>query len=326
METSAETDPFRSLYPLMEAKGVTTSAEDFHRAVNLTFHDVEARHYDELHRSMWESLPRQFELLTRDLEADGRGPTGGLTLLDVGCGTGLSSELLLRTPLGRRVTRVHLLDTSPEMLERSRWRAAGWGVPHRVVEGTIADVPDSAAYDLVLVCSVLHHIPDLPAFLRRVGALERPGGAFLHLQDPNGEHARDEGLARRKAELQRARFLQRLGAKARRLLRSDAAYIGDVNRRLLEAGVIREPMTAGEIWSVTDIHVVDLPYSMGDGISTARLAEALPDYDLVSRRSYGFFGQLASELPPAFREREQALVDARALDGEWVSGAWRRTR
>src|SRR5688500_17700531 len=125
----------------MESKGVTIGAEEFHRAVNLAFHAAESQHYDALHRSMWESLPQQFALLAGDLHASGVRPSADgpsdLTLLDIGCGTGLSSELLLRTAAGRQVMHVDLLDTSPEMLEHARRRAEGWGVSYRTHLGTV---------------------------------------------------------------------------------------------------------------------------------------------------------------------------------------------
>jgi hypothetical protein len=50
----------------------------------------------------------------------------------------------------------------------------------------------------------------------------------------------------------------------------------------------------------------------------------LPDYELVSQRSYGFFGVLASHLSPALRQREEQYVQAGELNGEHIGAAWRR--
>ena len=60
-----------------------------------------------------------------------------------------------------------------------------------------------------------------------------------------------------------------------------------------------------------------------EGISIERMKSWLPDYHLVSRRSYGFFGPLSSSLPPALRSEEEQLIRDGALEGEYVAAAWR---
>src|SRR5258706_9372315 len=105
---------FDSLTPLIRKYGVRCSAPEFYEHVNLHFHAAESLVYDEVHRGMWQSLPRQFELLTKDC-AD-VAPKGKLRVLDIGCGTGLSADFFLKTPLGSRTSEIHLLDTTKEML------------------------------------------------------------------------------------------------------------------------------------------------------------------------------------------------------------------
>jgi hypothetical protein len=48
----------------------------------------------------------------------------------------------------------------------------------------------------------------------------------------------------------------------------------------------------------------------------------LPGYDLVSCRSYAFFGELMSDLPPAYRKQERALIAERAANGSQVAAVW----
>src|SRR5450631_1377150 len=122
----SNSNTLQSLSPVMEKYGVTCSPEQFHEGVNLAFHRAESQVYDEIHRCMWESLPRQMDLLVLDSIAAGAAPGFDLSALDIGCGTGLASELLLRTELGRVITEFDLLDTSAEMLERIKSRASGW--------------------------------------------------------------------------------------------------------------------------------------------------------------------------------------------------------
>ena len=304
--------------------------------VNLAFHAFESRVYDENHKNMRDSLPQQFDLLSSDLLARGGQIPDELTALDVGCGTGLSSELLLQTELGKRVSSIDLVDTSPEMLNQCAERASTWGIEYRLLEGTIERLTGSR-YDLVLACSVLHHIPDLVSLTARIRELQRDAGIFLHIQDPNGDYLRDAELVRRADEVNNA-TMEKVPFWVRRLLPSRVAgrirreltgtqpkgYIDLVNERLLSARVILEPMTASEIWSVTDIHEDGLPFSAGGGVSVKKLKDGLVDYDLISCRSYAFFGRLWSDLPATFKTREENLIGQKALNGRYVGCVWQR--
>jgi 2-polyprenyl-3-methyl-5-hydroxy-6-metoxy-1,4-benzoquinol methylase len=333
---------FDCLLPLMQAKAVTLAPEEFHQLVNLTYHRFEAGIYDEDHREMWESLPIQFDLLTRDVLAHGKGPGENLRVLDVGCGTGMGSAQILQTVLGKHIAHIDLLDTSPEMLARCATRAATWGITYQTILGSLQAAP-AAPYDLIIASSVLHHIPDLTTFLDGIRARQKEGGYFLHIQDPNADQLRDAGLLRRMQELRDATqkkpqpaFRQllapaRLARRAWRTLFSPAKppsqnYLELLNDELLKAGVIKEPMSDEEIWSVTDIHVDNLPFSTRQGISLRAFRAQLPEYELISSHSYAFFGRLWSTLPPRFQEKEMQFVRQGAPNGYKIAAAWKRTK
>lgn len=323
------------IFPVMRKYGATCSPEEFHRLLNLAFHRAESGVYDSLHRSMWKTLPGQFELLVDDY-AHAAGPHNDTPFaLDVGCGTGLASDLLLRTRLGRSIAEVDLLDTSSDMLERAQRRARAWNAKARTIEGSVAILPDgSRKYGIITICSVLHHIPDLAAFLSRVQMLQADNGILIHLQDPNGDYLTDPVLKQRMAELKHfqssrpRQLLARLHPSriVRRIRHALAAtghppsnYIAAVNAELVQSGIVREPMTPLDIWAVTDIHVHD-----GLGISIARMSHLLDEYELISRRSYAFFGDMPSTLPSSFGKREERLTNGRALNGLQLAGLWRR--
>jgi hypothetical protein len=101
-------------------------------------------------------------------------------------------------------------------------------------------------------------------------------------------------------------------------------YVDRVNDRLCAEGVITRPMTSEELWSVTDIHVDGLPYSHGRGISLDALAGHLDRYDLVSHRSYGFFGPLETELPRDLARREVTFFDRGETNGRQLAAVWRK--
>jgi hypothetical protein len=75
-------------------------------------------------------------------------------------------------------------------------------------------------------------------------------------------------------------------------------------------------MTDNEIWMITDLHV-----ESGAGISVRDMAE-LSGLQLLSQRSYGFFGRMWSELPQLLRSEEEQLCRQHCLNGWAVAAAW----
>lgn len=332
---SATTGALASLEPLARRLGFTGEIADFHRAVNVAFHACESRVYDHMHQCMWDSLPAQYALVTADClaNAPALAARSDLRLLDIGCGTGLSAQLLLDTPLGQRVSHVTLLDTSSEMLALAESRVTRAGRTVATACGELSTLPADAQFDVILTCSVLHHIPDVPAFLHDVALRHRPGGVFLHMHDPNHDVLASPASRERVRELRdRAPYAslrnvaERLGVKefaasVRRFTRPAQlpAYMEEMNAHLIADGVIRTPMARQEIYSVTDIHVGD-----DEGVSLDEIRSVLvPEgYTFVTARSYAFFGALQSELPPDLAEREAAMIASGEPDGTQFGAAW----
>jgi len=317
---------FGPIVEIMQRHGVRCSPEEFHAAVNVAFHQNESEVYDEIHRDMWNSLPREFALMAADCAAAGFPSAEQIKMLDIGCGTGLASDSILKSVLGPRIREITLLDTSSSMLKRAQQRAANWGVAVTAHEGLLDTLPLNK-YDLIVTCSVLHHVPDVPAFLDQVRDRQAAGGVFIHLQDPNGEMLSSPVLQERTkqvasrlpewaARLKPSRILGRLYRELTGKQGQD--YISKTNRDLLSRKVLTTPLSVPELFSITDIHVMD-----GQGVSIARMRQWMPSHELVSERSYGYFGQLASELPPRWRQEENALSTRRDPAGMFIAGAWK---
>ncbi len=99
----------------------------------------------------------------------------GLTVLDIGCGGGLVAEPLTR--LGASVTGI---DPAEETIAAAKSHAegAGLGIAY---EATTAEVLADAgkSFDAVLLLEVVEHVPDVPAFVKRLSPLVRPGGLMI---------------------------------------------------------------------------------------------------------------------------------------------------
>ena len=99
----------------------------------------------------------------------------GLNILDIGCGGGLVAEPLTR--LGANLTGI---DPARETIEAAKAHADGAGL-QIAYEATTAEalVDAGRTFDAVLALEVVEHVPDVPAFLKRLGPLVAPGGLMI---------------------------------------------------------------------------------------------------------------------------------------------------
>jgi ubiquinone/menaquinone biosynthesis C-methylase UbiE len=118
------------------------------------------------------AIQRQFE--ARRLLAMG-GPVAGGRCLEIGCGRGVGTAILLER-FG--AAQVDAFDLDPDMVEQARARLGGdprvrlW-----VGDATAIEVPDGT-YDAVFDFGIVHHVPAWRDALREVHRVLRPGGRF----------------------------------------------------------------------------------------------------------------------------------------------------
>jgi 2-polyprenyl-6-hydroxyphenyl methylase / 3-demethylubiquinone-9 3-methyltransferase len=102
-------------------------------------------------------------------------PFEGLSLLDIGCGGGLTAEPMTR--LGFAVTGIDA-DAAAVAAARSHAREMGLAIDYRLAAAeSLAEA--GTRFDAVLALEVIEHVADPAAFFASVGALVRPGGAFV---------------------------------------------------------------------------------------------------------------------------------------------------
>lgn len=91
---------------------------------------------------------------------------------DLGCGTGRTGAWLD----AHGVARIDGVDLTPEMLETARAR----GIYQSLTEADVTDSGlDDEAYDLVTVCLVDEHLPELGPLYREAFRLAAPGGLLV---------------------------------------------------------------------------------------------------------------------------------------------------
>lgn len=321
---------YASFLPLLKKTGSTLTPDKFHERINIVFHDFEADYYDEMHHDMKESLQQQIDLLVSDLLASHPPSSKNLRLLDVGCGTGLSTQIVLNSKLGNYIDTITLLDSSPKMLQKAEEKAVIWNKKHTLLNGYVSDVKET--FDVVIICSVLHHIPDLEAFLKQIDAILNPGGILIHLQDPNGDYLKDKTYLERSSQYKSEQSTVQKKMKISDLLPKHLknsinrllgrkTYIDKINDQLIKEGTIKNRMSADEMWSVTDIHV-ETKTSTNKGISLQFLKNNLNNFELLQFRSYGFFGVLKSDLSVHFKDKEEEFIMQQQSNGRNISCIW----
>lgn len=110
----------------------------------------------------------------------------GAALLEVGCGSGVSTKLLA----GRlRPRRLVAIDTDPSMIDLARRRVRR-APPDSRIDLAVADAthmpfPDRE-FDAVFEVAVIHHVPQWRAALREIGRVLRPGGLLFFAEPSRG--------------------------------------------------------------------------------------------------------------------------------------------
>ena len=96
-------------------------------------------------------------------------------ILDFGGGTGL-----LALPLAKQAKSVTLVDISEKMLEQARLKAEQQDIKNiQFLEQDLLEKPLKQEFDLIVVCRVLHHMPDLDAALSLFHQHLRENGQLL---------------------------------------------------------------------------------------------------------------------------------------------------
>jgi demethylmenaquinone methyltransferase/2-methoxy-6-polyprenyl-1,4-benzoquinol methylase len=111
-----------------------------------------------------------------------RVPADAHRVLDVASGTAAVAIELARAEADRVIVGV---DQSPEMLAAGRERVAHAGLGNRIElrEGRAEDLPlGDAEFDAVTFTYLLRYVDDVPATLRELARLVRPGGTLAMLE------------------------------------------------------------------------------------------------------------------------------------------------
>lgn len=102
---------------------------------------------------------------------------GVRAVLDLGCGTGGMLRMVAAAGIGERWLGV---DQSEAMVQKAASLADEAGLSIEFRQGDILDPPhDEERFDLICVCHMLYHVPDIDAAVANCARLLAPGGTLV---------------------------------------------------------------------------------------------------------------------------------------------------
>lgn len=278
--------------------------------VNELFHDMEGAAYADVHPEIFDAELKRWDALLAKRLATMPRP---LRCVDVGCGTGFVSERLFKHL--RTGDSLVLADISDVMLGICRDRFAGndKGVTVdtlKMKDETIA-LPDASA-DVVLLNSVLHHVPDAKTFLAELARVLAPGGVLMIGHEPNVRFWKSAFLPANYSVLRvlapkriAASILKKVGLYGSVVKAKPDPFLDELNGKLLAEKLIDSPLSRANLSRLVDVHS---PTAGGvrrdEGFDPYVILEALPMRD-VTVETYSHLSKLSDK--PVLRWYDRVL-------------------
>jgi SAM-dependent methyltransferase len=275
------------------------SVEDALSEISNTYHHFEAAIYDAAHPDIWQNKSHLADAIQTFVFSKTSQP---VSILDLGCGTGFVSEVVLGINQPQKIEKLVLYDLSEDMVAVARKKFTSPQVQMEFMAGQKDWSTLSASrFDLVITNAVLHHIPDLEDFCAIVSQLLTPGGIFIAGHEPNASHYKNEELQEENRlfrKFKKARFrlswsywLFKLGLKKAPGKTPYLNIVAKTDEVLLEKKIIIKPIPALYLPKLIDIHVPITDFDQqpwGEpGFSAPDFAASfLPGFKLLSSKTY----------------------------------------
>ena len=153
--------------------------ENIVERINNLYHDLDAHNYDKKHEDIlvyekerWNSI---FAKYLKGSENK---------ILDYGCGTGFLSSTLLESWSGQ-LSGLDCFDPSKEMLDFCCKKIGGINYDSGIKVSLLNNINEIENYDIVILNSVLHHLPSIGTFFQQTSRLLKEDGILIIGHEPN---------------------------------------------------------------------------------------------------------------------------------------------
>ena len=226
--------------------------------VNELFHDLEGAEYANVHPEIFEAEGRRWDRLLDRFVARAMHP---MHCIDVGCGTGFVSERVMR--IMHSGDSLICADISETMLNVCRKKfdgnERGIAIDMLKLHDESISLPDAVA-DLVVLNSVLHHVPNAQRFLSELTRVLKPGGLLMIGHEPNCRFWQSN--LRRQYLMAHAMVPKRLAATMLKFMglyngtvkQKHDVFLDELNALLLAEGTISTPLTRTDVSRLVDVH------------------------------------------------------------------------
>lgn len=152
-------------------------------SANIEEHKKEAKYYDKIHTEIFNFYEQK--RINRSLDSILSGFSKDCKVLDVGCGTGNLTIKLLE----RGFRNIVCLDISKEMLDVLREKITKYGYNRNNIKFVVSDLDtflseNTQKFDIILMASVLHHLPDYIDSLKRLKEILSERGIIYITHEP----------------------------------------------------------------------------------------------------------------------------------------------
>lgn len=280
--------------------------------VNEIYYDVTSQTYAEEHPEIFIHEANRWRRIAKEHLAKEHP----ITILDLGTGTGFVP--LTIAPFLKRQDTFICSDISSEMLRTCQNEIAKRQFDCkfkflRLKQGLALGITESV--DFITMNSVLHHVADIGKLCSLISDTMAENGKLIIAHEPNRKFRDHPFLWKNYTLLHRLNnlpttILGRLGIAKGSVNRkphsgdedvqSSENVIYNVNRRLLEEGLIKNPLTGDEIISLVEIHDFHSPSVDGlhkkPGFNLWQLLEReLSNFELVYCETYNHLSNLTTK-------------------------------
>lgn len=263
------------------------SKKDIER-INEIFHDQEAKYYDSRHLEIIDKRSENWQkIFSYSMD---KLKKRHIKILDYGIGTGIITGFVIKRLGIKRVEKVVGIDISQAMLQAAVKRLSFIKNRLELIKITPGEKIDlDHKFDLIIINSVLHHLPEPESKLNELAKILEKNGILLVVHEPNVKYSKNFVL----------RNLFLLSWKIKNMFFKSRDEDLDIitentNKILLKEKIIEKFISKEDLQSVVDLHVPDTfgKLKQGVGINPYMLAKGFSkEFQIIHIETYRYFSK-----------------------------------